>query len=124
MNLRAFCTNFRLLKSKFYKYAEIENLKPNFEFQQSLSIAENIFKSNFQSLDVKFQRALILIILRCQNPTFLKASKFFKLKLSTFTSVISVFNLFIKHLFEIFFQIVRTAFSYFTLVRHLYNAEI
>ena len=54
---------------------------------QSLNIGSLIANSNFYGLDRSLQKDLLLIIQISQKPKFVRASKFFVLKYSTFTTV-------------------------------------
>nr|QGW50707.1 odorant receptor 9 [Propsilocerus akamusi] len=71
--------------------------------ESSVKIADQIFMSDFHQLNNSQRKELILVIQRSHRAKTIKASKFFTLKLSGFGAI------------------VRTAFSYFAIVRRFYK---
>lgn len=74
-------------------------------FLQTLQLSDRIAETNYDRLNPKLKKYLLLIILRSQRPQHLRAWKFLKLKLTGFT------------------WFMRLSYSLFTALRHLINVE-
>lgn len=68
-----------------------------------IQVADRISESKYHRLNVNLQKSVMLIILRSQKPDYLRASIYFKLKLSGFT------------------WFMRTSYSLFTLLENVYD---
>uniref|UniRef100_A0A1B0GIF9 Uncharacterized protein n=2 Tax=Lutzomyia longipalpis TaxID=7200 RepID=A0A1B0GIF9_LUTLO len=70
--------------------------------ESSQSISSGAFSSQWYREDAKYQKCILLMIMRAQKPLSLTAGKFSVVSLRSFTAILS------------------TAFSYFTLLRSVY----
>lgn len=110
--------------------------------EQSDSLAYAAFESNWTTLPEKIKKKLIFLVMKCEKPLKISALTLFHLSIETFVKVIKIcflnvlfqFCFFVEHKIVIkntlvfneyqilliyFLQILRTAWSYFALLRQV-----